>query len=619
MLLTETEKLGIISNQLHTGILLETDDRKISFVNKFFLDLFQVPVPVEMMIGIDCGSAAEQSAPLFVNPALFIQRTNSIIENRLPVLGEEWEMLDGRFLERDYQPIFSNGIFNGHIWNYKNITDRKKLEIENLDVRNFYKKVLDNIPADIAIFSKDHRYLYVNKTGIKNDEIRNWIIGKKDEDYFNFRKHLKNNYQVSRRNYFNKVLKTKNTIEFLEEQLSGTKQRTFNLRYFSPILNEQQDIEYIVGYGLNITRMKETEIVLDELKNKLHNIVESLEDIVLILTEEMDVEFANSSWVQKTGYSLDITLGRSIKNFLQPGDIVKLHDHISETGTDDVHIALPQIQLFTARNTELWMQWYISKLREEHRVKYILVLSDITIQKNALEELMENVTYEKNLNEIKSAFVNMVSHELRTPLSVIRSSAEIMDMSMPDKGYQKFINNITGEVDRITELLNEVLLISKIEAGKINTNFISLDVCSFFENIIQKNFEPWTDQRSLRFLVKGNREERIAIDEMMLEHVLFNLLQNAFKYSLNRPAPVCRLKILPHYWSVIIVDSGIGISAEDEKKLFDSFYRGSNATNIQGTGLGLTIVKYFTDQLNGRILIRSRLHKGTTVILQFKK
>ena len=619
MLLTETEKLGIISNQLHTGILLETAERKISFVNKYFLDLFHIPAPVDAMIGLDCGNAAEQSAPLFIHPELFKERTNRIVEQKLPVLGEEWEMKDGRFLVRDYQPIYSNEVFNGHIWSYTNITDRKKLEIENAQLSHFYKKVLDNIPADIAIFSKDHRYLYVNRTGIKNDEIRNWIIGKTDEEYFDFRKQLKNKYQVSRRNYFNKVLRTKNTVEFLEEQVSGNHQRTFNLRYFSPILNESEEIEYIVGYGLNITKMKETEFVLDELKNKLHSIVESLEDIVLILTENLDIEFANSSWIKKSGFTLDITVGRSLKSFLQPADLQKLQNYISAKDNENSITALPQIQLITEHNTELWMHWYISQLQEDHQVKYILVLSDITIQKKALDELMENVLHEKNLNELKSAFVNMVSHELRTPLSVIRSSAEIMEMSMPDNSYQNFIDNITGEVDRITQLLNEVLLISKIESGKINTQFTPVDVHQFIENIIQKNFHPWSDKRNIQFLFKGNKTEKIAIDEMMLEHVLFNVLQNAFKYSVDRPAPVCRLKILPHYWSINIVDSGIGISAEDQKKLFESFYRGANAINIQGTGLGLTIVKYFMDQLRGRILIGSRINKGTIIILQFKK
>ena len=140
---TIKDKVNLLTNliiNLGEGVLLENSKREIVLTNELFCNMFGIPAPPEALIGMDCSQSAEQSKSLFKNPDTFVKNIISILAEKKMVLDEELELIDGRFFERDYIPTFLNNEYNGHLWKYRDITERKKNEIELKETQEQLKK-----------------------------------------------------------------------------------------------------------------------------------------------------------------------------------------------------------------------------------------------------------------------------------------------------------------------------------------------------------------------------------------------------------------------------------------------------------------------------------------------
>lgn len=236
------------------------------------------------------------------------------------------------------------------------------------------------------------------------------------------------------------------------------------------------------------------------------------------------------------------------------------------------------------------------------------------------DELTKALSKEKELSDLKSRFVSMASHEFRTPLSTILSSASLVAKyveSTEQEQRNKHINRIKSSVNNLTDLLNEFLSIGKIEDGKISVNNQRFNVkelisqlCSEMEGIAKHN-------QHFRYVHKGNEE--ICSDPALLRNVITNLLSNAIKFSPENSEIDINTVVTAKAVVLTVKDSGMGISAEDQKHLFERFFRGANVTNIQGTGLGLHIVSKYIEILNGEISFESELEQGTKFIITLKQ
>ena len=254
---------------------------------------------------------------------------------------------------------------------------------------------------------------------------------------------------------------------------------------------------------------------------------------------------------------------------------------------------------------------------------FAVFFTDITDQLNAEKELMNSAIKERNLSELKTNFMTMVSHELRTPLSVILSSTEILEMKYDriadvDLSFERtYLARIVDQVDKMTHLMNEFLFISKIESGKIMAQYADVDVQTLVQQLVNELYMPWKDGRKLDLQYKGV-PRNILFDASMLRHILTNLLSNAFKYSPASPiSPLLKIRYSKKYWYITVLDRGIGISQEDQKAICNPFVRGTNVGDIEGTGLGLMTIQFFTDQHSGVKMLRSTPGKGTIVVLKF--
>lgn len=247
-----------------------------------------------------------------------------------------------------------------------------------------------------------------------------------------------------------------------------------------------------------------------------------------------------------------------------------------------------------------------------------IIIRNISKLKKAEENLIRALQVEKELNELKSRFVSTASHEFRTPLSTILSSTYLLSNYTKTEDQPKrdrHIERIVASVSSLTDMLNDFLSIGRIEEGKILQKPGEIDLPEFLNSINNELAPLLKPGQTMNFNQEGKKS--VYLDRILLRHIVVNLLSNAIKFSPeHKPIEVKTSNYDTFTFSVS--DHGIGIPFEDQKHLFERFYRGANVAHIQGTGLGLHIVRRYTEIMNGSISFHSEPEKGTTFILRFK-
>ena len=243
----------------------------------------------------------------------------------------------------------------------------------------------------------------------------------------------------------------------------------------------------------------------------------------------------------------------------------------------------------------------------------LMVIRNITNWRNAEKELHIALDKEKELNEMKSRFVSMASHEFRTPLSTILSSVSLVDRyHLPEdrEKQKKHIERIKSSIKNLTEILNDFLSLEKLEAGKVEVRPEKFDISEFCYELTNEIQMLYDSGKIINYKYETGTKE-IESDKQLLRNILNNLLSNAMKYSLPN-STIQFTTIVGEEIIIKVKDQGIGIPDEDQKHLFERFFRAKNASNIQGTGLGLNIVSRYISLLNGQIHFESKLNEGTT-------
>jgi len=232
------------------------------------------------------------------------------------------------------------------------------------------------------------------------------------------------------------------------------------------------------------------------------------------------------------------------------------------------------------------------------------------------EELSEALEKEKQLNEIKSRFVSMASHEFRTPLSTVLSSASLLGKYTTTEEQDKrirHIEKIKASVNQLNDILEDFLSLGKLDEGKVESHLALFNLEEFIPEVIDEMKGLLKKNQHISVHYTGNTE--VSSDKKLLKNIIVNLITNAIKFSGEEGIIEVLANVNEDKAIISVKDCGIGIPKEDIEHLFSSFFRGTNAVNIQGTGLGLHIVKRYLDLLEGKADIESVLGEGTTVTI----
>lgn len=249
---------------------------------------------------------------------------------------------------------------------------------------------------------------------------------------------------------------------------------------------------------------------------------------------------------------------------------------------------------------------------------FMWIAIDISERKKAEENLYESLKKERELGELKSRFVSMASHEFRTPLSTILSSAYLIEKHIKTDDQpkrEKHLQRIFSSVNMLTNILNDFLSLGKIEEGKllvrlsqINIQELMISIARDMKNILKK-------QQKIRCFHEGN--PFVLLDPSLLKHIVMNLVSNASKFSFEKSPIEITTITSDNLVCISVKDFGMGIAADDQRHLKERFFRGANAGNIQGTGLGLHIVSKYAELMNGIVECNSELEKGTEFVVRF--
>ena len=410
----------------------------------------------------------------------------------------------------------------------------------------------------------------------------------------------------------------------------------------------------LVGFGKltrDMTRRKKTEEVIQrvniELEGELQKSKSEILDykhaldessIVAITDQQGIITHVNNNFCKISKYSKEELLGqdhRIINSSYHPKEFIRNLWVTIANGK----IWRGELKNKAKDGSIYWVDTTIVPfLNEKNKpYQYLAIRSDITQRKLVEEELEKNnedlerkikertleltdaLEREKELSEMKSRFVSMASHEFRTPLSAILSSVALVDHYIKpehDEKRQKHIERIKSSVRNLTGILDGFLSLEKLEQGKVeiksdvfNLNEFIVDVIDEMEGMLKKKMQTISNYY--------NGPKEIRQDKKILRNVLLNLLSNAVKYSPEEKEIQIIIEEKEENISISIKDQGIGIPLEAQKDLFGKFFRASNAVNVQGTGLGLNIVKKYVELLDGEIFFTSEENHGSTFTVSF--
>jgi PAS domain S-box-containing protein len=519
----------------------------------------------------------------------------------------------------------------------KDITDKRKLEAELQQSEEQFKGAFLHSAAGMAIVSDEGYHIEVNAGLIKilgytssemkslkledlthNADLQKYLIFKKKLD-----SHKISNFTIEIR-----FLRKDKTIVWINKSVSLLKKNKYYICQFIDI-SKRKKIE-AENKLLVEENSKNKQVQLDEAQHLYRLLANNTVDIVCLHNNDTTFKYISPSITTLLGYTPEELIGHSPLDYANPVEVedikYKLYDFISDKLNDyeSNRTFVPLTARFKHKNgVYIWLEITANLITENGVLMGIQTSSrDLTADKKAERALTKALLKERELNELRTNLVSTISHEFRTPMTTIRASTELISMYLEGQNIknssrlQKRVDIITQEIDRIVELMNAVLTLSKEDARKTTFFPTLFNLRTLCIETVDKNFTDLEDQGKVKTNSRGNNF-MVYADRNLIEYCISNLLNNAFKYSKSFAEVELNIMSTESECEIQIIDCGIGIPKKDQDKLFNTFYRASNTSGIQGTGLGLYIVKTFVEKNKGKVTLESRIGKGTKVTVKF--
>jgi PAS domain S-box-containing protein len=522
-------------------------------------------------------------------------------------LEERFETIDGdKHHLRIYQPLHdSNGQAKWVMGYGLDLTSIKSIE----SVLNKMTIAVQDAMDGIAVINQEGQYVYVNEAHIKMFGYSN------DHDFIGKKWHM---------------LYEKNEIEYLENKIFPLVNKVgrwagetiAKLKDGSPVYQEITLTSLADGGVICICRDKTEEKKQKQIADIAAIVTDNTSSVIIITDPNLRIQWVNKAFSDVMEYSFEEVFGKD-PTFLHGPEtdskaIKKIYKHLL-----DKKSVSAEILNYSKNGRKYWMQVNVSPFynADGELVNFISVENDITQLKQAEDNIKNSLQKEKELNELKSQFVSIASHEIRTPLASIQSSSDLIRIflendQIPKDKVEKHIDKIESQITRLSTIMSNLLTVGRINLGKFDLHKNETDIENFVKNIINEYFAVTSDGRQVIFNVSGEKHKS-HIDKVLMSQVLINLISNAIKYSIGKPNPEVNLEYQSDNFTIEVKDKGIGIPAGQHKNIFNSFFRANNVENIQGTGLGLVIVKKFVEMHKGKISFTSTLGKGTSFKIEF--
>lgn len=485
------------------------------------------------------------------------------------------------------------------------LMQRKQVEEALRESEERFQAILDNSTALIYVKDIKGKYILVNSWfGILFDVGREEIKGKTDYDIFPveiadvFRAHDM------------AVLDARTPLDWEEVVTQEDGLHTY-LSIKFPLYNTAGEPYAVCGISTDITERKQAEDALHSSMATNRALLNAIPDLMFRISREGIIVNFKAAKDNNLLMPSSEFLGKHLYEVF-PHEVAQPIINGIEQALQTGEVQIFECQLLVNNN----LLDYELRIAVSAQNEVMAIVRDITERKRAEADVRATLEKEKELSFLKSRFISMTSHEFRTPLATIFSSAELLEHYSHKWSEERKLNHIQriqASVKHMTRLLNDVLLIGKAEAGKLEFNPTKIDIVQFCRDLVEE-IEFTASTHTIAF----GAEYKITtayMDEKLLRQILTNLLSNAIKYSPEGDSVNFDLICEQKEAIFRIQDRGIGIPAVDRDQLFNSFHRASNVGTISGTGLGLAIVKRSVDLHGGKITLESEVEVGTTFIV----
>lgn len=751
--LNETlQLLKTLLTNINSGILVEDENRKILYTNSLFCKTFSINADPEALIGMDCSQSAENSSHLFKQPISFVSEINKLLHFKTPVYSQILETTDDAFLERDYIPIFIDGVYKGNLWKYNDITSKIKIQQSLKESEENYRNIIDHA-TDIIYKSNNRGYFsFVNPvaertTGYTKAELYNMHFSHLIRDdfkmkavkfyinqvkkrisstYFEFpimsktgkeiwigqsvqfsmrspedfeltalaidiTNQKKNEEEIQSSNrqlsllqslidnssdaiqvatedgvlfYMNKESSDRLGIKFedaqkyhvwdYEEVFNGIEdwlvhveevKRKKVLMIESTSVNQTtgrhfpvevtvryiqiEGTGYLIANSRDITARKLIENVIRKQEEKYRNIIANMNLGLIEVTTNEEILYANQGFCNLSGYALDELVGKKATELFVSGDnydFVRNKQKLRSSGVSDMY----QIPI---KNKNGELRWWIISGAPNYNDKGEFIGSigihlDITDQKNLESELEKSKVKAEEASKAKEIFLANMSHEIRTPLNAIIGMIRELskeDLSQEQKNY---VTNSLIASKHLLSIINNILDISKIEAGELildSEHFILDQSINNVLTILSTKSEEKNIYLKSEF--SSGIHPAFIGDPHRLEQIVMNLVGNSIKFT-NKGGILVKCSLLEDLYheqtiQISVTDTGVGMENHYLKTIFNKFSQEDKSVTRRygGTGLGLAITHELVNLMGGDISVESAKNKGTTfyVTIRLKK
>lgn len=359
--------------------------------------------------------------------------------------------------------------------------------------------------------------------------------------------------------------------------------------------------------------------VLEQANRAYQSVLENAQDAIVLTDREGCIKNWNRQAVLTFGWTLEDARGRDIAAMVFPA---RFHATVAATLSRQRQVLqdAPRAEMIAVRRdgSEFPIELSLTSVNVWGQSECSFFIRDISQRRKAELEITESLDKQLELADIKSRFVSMASHEFRTPLTLILSASDLLKSfgaRMGELERAQCHDSIKHAVKRMTDMLEDVLLIGESDAGEAQFKPIPIDLRRLCESIVNevglRHGQSARAPHPIELRVPGGLF-KVDLDERWFRHIFCNLLSNAIKYSPDGGAVVFQVAQGAEEIEFLVIDNGIGLPKEDIPRIFESFFRASNIGNIAGNGLGLSIAKRAVELHGGHISVSSELGLGTT-------
>ena len=510
----------------------------------------------------------------------------------------------------------------------REVTERRRAEAEVRAVHAFHEELLNNLPAGVAVLDREGRYRFLNPGAIADPDLRAWLIGKTEVDYGRYRG-LDVRIGEARRAHVLQAVREERTVQY-EETFTTSKGKRHFIRWLSPIRGADGEVTSVVGYGTDVTEIKEAEAQLRQRlqleqalrasETRYRALVDNVQDVVFQTDVQGRWTLLSPAWTDVTGFDVEESLGQPSLHFVHPED--------QPASVSPFNAIIRGEQASARQAFRCRMKGGGYRHVEVHAGPVVGADGAIVGTAGTLHDVTDSVRFEaeqearrraEEMLRLKSSLLNNMSHELRTPLTGILGFADVLAEEVGDE-LRDFAEIIQRSARRLLETLNSVLDLAQLEGGGVELRPEPLDLGAETGEALLL-LRPLAEQKGLALRFDAPAPTPHArVDRACFHRILNNLVGNAIKFTDEGGVDV-RLRADAGDVLVEVRDTGAGIDAAFLPHLFEEFRQESTGLDRshEGSGLGLAITKRLVDLSGGAIGVESRKEEGSRFTLRFPR